>query len=90
MKTSSRIALQFSVFTAVSTFLILLCINVSFFLIWHGNDRDQLTSMAIQQNNMQAFQAALQQSNKRFVMPIGIAVHGVPTRPITTTVFYPA
>lgn len=78
LKTSSRIALQFSLFTAASTLLILLCINVSFFLIWHGNDRDQLARMAIQQNHVQAFQVALQQTNKRYIMPMEI-------RPMTVT-----
>ena len=77
LKTSSRIALQFTLFTAASTLLILLCINISFFLIRHGNDRDQLAGMAIQQNHGQAFQIALQQSNKRYIMPGNIRPIGV-------------
>lgn len=69
LKTSSRIALQFSVFTAASTLLILLAINISFFVIWHNNDGSQLARMAAEQNRIQALQMALQQTNKRFIMP---------------------
>lgn len=70
LRTSSRIALQFTVFTAASTLLILLCINISFFFVRHGNDRDHLARVAIEQNRVQAIKNALQHSNKRYLIPL--------------------
>lgn len=81
MKTSSRIALQFAVFTAASTLLILLCINISFFFVWHRNDRDHLARVAIEQNRLQAIKAAMQKSNKRFIMPLHLEQQVSPPQP---------
>lgn len=69
MKTSSRIAFQFTIFTAASTLLILLFINISFFVTWHHFDGQYLTNISLQQDRMQAVKAALQKNNRRFIMP---------------------
>lgn len=69
MKTSSRIAFQFTMFTALTALLILLFINISFFLTWHQVDRAYLTSISLQQDRLQAAKSALQKNNRRFIMP---------------------
>lgn len=70
MRTSSRIALNFALFTAISTLVILLFINIGFFAARYRIDHNYLTSMALQQNRIQAIEAALQKKNRRFLLPL--------------------
>lgn len=78
MKTSSRIAFQFTLFTAVTALLILLFINISFFVTWHHFDRQYLAGISLQQDRIEAIKAALQKNNRRFIMPSDIEPQGFP------------
>lgn len=81
VRTSSRIAFQFALFTAGSTLLILLFINISFFVSWYRLDHNYLTNIAVQQNRLQAARAALLKNNRRFIMPLNIQEQVPPPMP---------
>jgi len=65
MKTSSRIALQFTLFTALLTLVLIIFINLSFFFTRHYLDRSYLNHIAGQQDRMQAVMKSMQQNDRR-------------------------